>query len=80
MNALRQATQNVSVETPCPEPGCVCDIPANKPPFTPWVNVNVSGGFFDPGADGRPGAAISRQRDRGHALTRDAGQVHTGGD
>ncbi len=45
MNALRQATQNVNFETPCPEPGCVCDIPANKPPFTPWVNVAVSGGF-----------------------------------
>mgnify|MGYP001565008642 FL=1 len=54
MNALRQATQNVNVETPCPEPGCVCDIPANKPPFTPWVNVNVSGGFSIPAPMGGP--------------------------
>ncbi len=54
MNALRQATQNVNFETPCPEPGCVCDIPANKPPFTPWVNVAVSGGFSIPAPMGGP--------------------------
>jgi len=54
MNALRQATQNVNFQTPCPEPGCVCDIPANKPPFTPWVNVNVSGGFSIPAPMGGP--------------------------
>lgn len=54
MNALRNATQNVNVETPCPEPGCACDLPANKPPFTPWVNVNVSGGFAIPAPMGGP--------------------------
>lgn len=54
MNALRQATQNVNVETPCPEPGCVCDIPLNKPPFTPWVKVAVSGGFSIPAPMGGP--------------------------
>ena len=54
MNALRNATQNVNVETPCPEPGCECDLPANKPPFTPWVNVNVSGGFSIPAPMGGP--------------------------
>lgn len=54
MNALRQATQNVNFETPCPEPGCVCDIPANKPPFTLWVNVAVSGGFSIPAPMGGP--------------------------
>ena len=54
MNALRNATQNVNIETPCPEPGCVCDLPANKPPFTPWVNVAVSGGFAIPAPMGGP--------------------------
>ncbi len=54
MNALRNVTQNVNIETPCPEPGCVCEIPANKPPFTPWVNVNVSGGFSIPAPMGGP--------------------------
>ena len=54
MNALRNTTQNVNIETPCPEPGCACDLPANKPPFTPWVNVNVSGGFSIPAPMGGP--------------------------
>ncbi len=54
MNALRNATQNVNIETPCPEPGCVCEIPANKPPLTPWVNVNVSAGFSIPAPMGGP--------------------------
>ena len=54
MNALRNATQNVNIETPCPEPGCVCEIPANKPPLSPWVNINVSGGFSIPAPMGGP--------------------------
>src|SRR3989338_3732456 len=37
MNALRNVTQNVNIEPPCPGPGCACDLPANNPPFTPWV-------------------------------------------
>lgn len=54
MNALRNATQNVNVPIPCPEPGCECDLPANKPPFTPWANINVGGGFSIPAPMGGP--------------------------
>lgn len=45
MTALRNATQNVNLPLPCPEPGCECHLPANKAPFSGWVNVTISGGF-----------------------------------
>lgn len=54
MAALRNVTQNVNIPLPCPEPGCECHLPAPKPPFTPWANVNISGGFSIPAPMGGP--------------------------
>jgi hypothetical protein len=54
MAALRNVTRNVNVLLPCPEPGCECHLPALKPPFTPWANVNISGGFSIPAPMGGP--------------------------
>jgi hypothetical protein len=43
--ALAQVVQSMTLPGTCPEEGCSCKMPAEKPPFSPWTNIAVTSDF-----------------------------------
>lgn len=43
--ALNMVIQNITLPGICPEEGCDCKMPAEKPPFSTWSKVTVSSDY-----------------------------------
>lgn len=43
--ALEQVIQSMTLPGTCPEEGCSCKMPAQKPPFSTWSNIAVSSDY-----------------------------------
>jgi hypothetical protein len=44
--ALEQVSQNMTLPGVCPEAGCICRLPAEKPPFSPWTRIAISSDYM----------------------------------
>jgi hypothetical protein len=43
--ALTQVIQSMTLPGACPEEGCSCKLPAEKPPFSAWTNISVTSDY-----------------------------------
>lgn len=44
--ALTQVTHDLILPGACPEAGCFCRLPADKPPFSPWSQIAISSDYL----------------------------------